>query len=1234
MLSVLAMLASGLLLVVIPAAPAQAAPTTFSTPGSAVQYVVPAGVNYLQVDLKGSAACTDSSLCPAGGRVQAIIATTPNTTYQVFVGGTASGTTGGWPNGGNGGDGDLPNKGLGGGGSTDLRANDGTTRIVVAGGGGGRGNRSWGWPFQDPPSSSRYRGGAGGEPNGSDAPTSNVWYEGKAGKGATQTVNGAGGNSCGCGENGSSGSSNGQGGNGGGAAALLALGGGGGGGGYRGGGGAGASQGLYDTAAHGGGGGSSWADPAKTTAGYPTSYLSAGASSKGSATITPLTAPVITTGATSAITANSATLGGTANAGSLSFGSVAVSVEYGTNPTLSSGTTTAAVSSLTGSTDTAVSKGLTGLSAGTTYYYRFKGTGLSVFGTVNGSIQSFTTNGAPTATTGSATVTLPSSAVLNGSVNANGFSTSISFVYGTDPALPTGLNGTTEVAATPASTTAQGATASVALSSLATSTTYYYQVKAVNSQGTRLGAIRSLSTSPAPIVTTSAADGLTGVAATLHGSVTANNLSTTTNFIYGTDPALNTGAESSIPASPSTVNGLSPTAISANISGLAASTTYYFKAQGTSSAGTGNGSILSFTTNSPPTPTTTSAINITHGAATLRGTVSTGGGSTTVRFVYGQDPGLASGNTTTALPAPVSPGSDPNAVSLDISGLSGNTTYFFRVEASNSVSGGFVQGSILTFTTNHNAPGAASVTSVTRGNGQLTISWTPGSSPATPLTGHSVQVCSDPQLADCGQDWMDITTTPTPIPGDATSAVATALTNGTPYWVRVASINVGGMGVYGVFGSATTPATVPAAPTLGPITPQPGKMVISWISNGSGGLPIEDWTVESCSLGTVGQCNSSGGWTPISEETPVTGDDRVATATGFTNPTRLWFRVGAENDVGDSPYAVSSSRVLAENVTSGDHFNQGLTPPVITVDPTDLDITPLLNGAAGPYLIPVNVEFANIDDLAKVDLCIYYTGTGGVPDGECDFTQLSPSREFELEWTTEDNMFHALGGPFGAQSEVSIEQNGQNGGMSTFNPSTETDALGLVFAFRPSSVMREDYDNNWKVRATVTTLDGDTASVNGDVDITVHHFSAITVQRRSQDFGEIENGASSVVDHVSAGTLIANGASDVTYQMAEDFRNEEHDETLFTATGLVDSAPGEGAVAYDCSATDVFDQDHAARLGTTQPVDVAQGVTQYGTSEGGADTYQSCRLWYGGTDGEVSRISEFQTQIITASTDD
>ncbi len=103
--------------------------------------------------------------------------------------------------------------------------------------------------------------------------------------------------------------------------------------------------------------------------------------------------PMVTTGSVTNVTTNSATLNGTVNANNLN---TTVTFQYGLDTSYGL-TVTADQSPVTGYTNTAMSKGLTGLITSTTYHYRVVATNGA--GTSYGSDMTFTTLGSPAAST-------------------------------------------------------------------------------------------------------------------------------------------------------------------------------------------------------------------------------------------------------------------------------------------------------------------------------------------------------------------------------------------------------------------------------------------------------------------------------------------------------------------------------------------------------------------------------------------------------------------------------------------------------------------------------------------------------------------------------------------------------------------------------------------------------------------------------------------------------------------
>ena len=315
---------------------------------------------------------------------------------------------------------------------------------------------------------------------------------------------------------------------------------------------------------------------------------------------------------------------------------------------------------------------ITGLDAGTTYHVRAYAT--NTVGTAYGADLSFSTLGqAPSGVTQTATNITFSGATLNGTVNPNYLSATVTFEYGT-----TTNYGSTASASQNPITGNTMVNVSAEISGLLSSTTYHYRVKTVNSIGTTYSEDKTLTTlGQAPAVTTLDATNKTTTGATLNASVNANNLSSTVTFEFGTT----TSYGQIVTASQSPVTGNTNTNVNAVITGLTASTTYHFRVKAVNSVGPTNGSDMSFTTlGLPPTAITLDATNKTTSGSTLNATVNANNASTTVTFEYGTT--TSYGQTATASQSPVTGNANTNVTAV-ITGITAGT-YHFRVKAVNT----------------------------------------------------------------------------------------------------------------------------------------------------------------------------------------------------------------------------------------------------------------------------------------------------------------------------------------------------------------------------------------------------------------------------------------------------------------------------------------------------------------------------------------------------------------------
>ena len=328
---------------------------------------------------------------------------------------------------------------------------------------------------------------------------------------------------------------------------------------------------------------------------YFRGYVMNGAEAKYSFNTKDITTPFLplaTTVAATNITSISATLNATINAQNTI---VTLSFEYGTSTSYGS-TTNATPATIAGNIASSVSANITGLTASTLYHFRLKS--VSTGGTTYSSDLIFTTTSipSPTASTNAATNVSITTVTLNGSVNANGQTTSVTFEYGTTKSYG---NITNAASGAVIGNTATNVSADIL--GLTAGTLYHFRVKAVSIGGITYGSDLSFTTMQAPNATTLAATNVTPISASLNGTVNANGQSTTVTFEYG----ITTGYGSSANATPGTVTGSTATGVSANITGLTASTLYHFRVKAVSGTSTIYGSDLSLTTNAPDPATIT-----------------------------------------------------------------------------------------------------------------------------------------------------------------------------------------------------------------------------------------------------------------------------------------------------------------------------------------------------------------------------------------------------------------------------------------------------------------------------------------------------------------------------------------------------------------------------------------------------------------------------------------------------
>jgi hypothetical protein len=206
-----------------------------------------------------------------------------------------------------------------------------------------------------------------------------------------------------------------------------------------------------------------------------------------------------------------------------------------------------------------------------------------------GAARVFVTANLPSAVTEPAAPITQTSATLNGEVNPNGTAIDeCEFEYGT-----TSSYGTTVPCSSLPGEGNSPVAVSAPIATLTPGTTYHFRVLARSATGANAGEDRTFFSTPeAPAVTTGVASSVSTSSATLNGTVNPNRGAVSEcEFEYGTSTAYG----STVPCSPSPGSGNSPVTVSASITGLSTTTTYYYRLLATNAGGSSVGAGQTFT---------------------------------------------------------------------------------------------------------------------------------------------------------------------------------------------------------------------------------------------------------------------------------------------------------------------------------------------------------------------------------------------------------------------------------------------------------------------------------------------------------------------------------------------------------------------------------------------------------------------------------------------------------------
>ncbi len=241
--------------------------------------------------------------------------------------------------------------------------------------------------------------------------------------------------------------------------------------------------------------------------------------------------------------------------------------------------------------------------------------------------------------------------------------------------------------------------------------------------------------------------------------------------------------------------------------------------------------------------------------------------------------------------AAITVSSQTAATSALLDGLSANTSYFIRVQAtdgtgpSDFTSLGFV-------TTLANPPGSAAPTDI--GTNALTANWTPSGNP--PGTLYHAQISADAGFTTIA---AEATTT-------ASSATLMGLSANTAYFLRVQALNQNGL--------ATTFTTLPGATTLENSPNAPGA---SGFTNIAATQLKANWTTSgndaSVSYTAILSSAASPGTNGLADNLSITNSTTSALFAGLTPNTLYFVDVKATSTGGSSAFSSLGSAVTLAN---------------------------------------------------------------------------------------------------------------------------------------------------------------------------------------------------------------------------------------------------------------------------------------------------------------------------------
>jgi phosphodiesterase/alkaline phosphatase D-like protein len=583
---------------------------------------------------------------------------------------------------------------------------------------------------------------------------------------------------------------------------------------------------------------------------------------------TTLTIPTLTTSPISSITLISASSGGNITAtGGSAITARGVCWSTSVNPTIALSTKTS-----NGTGEGTFTSSITGLSAGVTYHVRAYAT--NIVGTAYGEDIQFATCSVaviPTLTTQALSEITLNSAISGGAISSTGCSA----ITARGVCWSTTANPTVALSTKTTDGSGEGTFISN-ITGLSSGVVYHVRAYATNSIGTGYGTdipfttctVTSLAT-----VSTTAPSSITSISAISGGIITSSGCATVTSR----GVCWSTAANPTTALSTKTTDGTGEGVFTSNITGLTGGTTYHVRAYATNVSGTAYGDDIVFT-NPAPAPVATAATSIlqTGFTANWNSSVTATGYrldvSTDITFAT-----FVAGNNNRDI---------GNLTSATVTGLTANTTYYYRVRAYGAA-GTSVNSNIITTLTLPGIPTAPVATSASSiAQTGFTANWNISSLAA----GYRLDLSTSTSFTTLitGYNNLDV--------GNVTSVSITGLTANTLYYYRIRAYNVSGTSTNSNTISTTTLINPPSAPVTTSATniTQTGFSA-NWGSTSTAtGYQLDVSTNNSFSTFISGYSNRN------------VGNVTSFSVTGLSSNTIYYYRVRATNAGGSS---VNSSTI-------------------------------------------------------------------------------------------------------------------------------------------------------------------------------------------------------------------------------------------------------------------------------------------------------------------------------------